>query len=106
MKKLVITFVVILGIGVALSAIAAKVGGGDIVFKPKNAKKVTFSHEYHVNIKGLRCTGCHYKIFEMSKGSYKIDMSKITKGEFCGFCHNGRKAFDVNDAAVCSRCHK
>jgi len=28
-------------------------------------------------------------------GFYKMDMSKLTKGDFCGKCHNGQKSFDV-----------
>lgn len=83
-----------------------KVGGGDLTFTPKNAAPVIFSHEKHVNEKGLKCTGCHYQIFQMAQGSYKMDMSKLTKGDFCGKCHNGQKGFDVKDQKNCARCHK
>lgn len=88
------------------SALADTIGGGDIIFKPKDAKEVLFSHETHVHEKGLKCTGCHYQIFQMTKGSYKMEMSKITKGDFCGRCHNGIKAFDATDSQHCERCHK
>ncbi len=91
---------------IPLSAHAEKVGGGDLTFTPKNALPVVFSHEKHVQEKGLKCTGCHYHIFQMEQGSYKMDMSKITKGEFCGKCHNGQKSFDVKDPKNCARCHK
>ncbi|MDH4162959.1 MAG: cytochrome c3 family protein [Nitrospirota bacterium] len=47
---------------------------------PKNASPVVFSHEIHVKSRGIKCTACHYQIFQMSKGSSKIDMSMITKG--------------------------
>lgn len=87
-------------------ASADKVGGGDLTFNPKNAPVVLFSHERHVVEKGLKCTGCHYQIFQMAQGSYKMHMAKITKGDFCGKCHNGQKAFDVKDKANCSRCHR
>jgi c(7)-type cytochrome triheme protein len=83
-----------------------KVGGGPITFTPKNARPVVFSHEKHVSEKGLKCSGCHFQIFQMAQGSYKMDMSKITKGDFCGKCHNGQKSFDVNDKKNCIRCHK
>jgi len=89
-----------------LSASADTVGGGDLTFTPKNAAPVLFSHEMHVSTKGLKCTGCHYQVFQMAKGSYKMDMSKMTKGDFCGKCHNGQKAFDVKDSKNCNRCHK
>ncbi len=88
------------------TAAAEKVGGGDITFKPKNASQVVFSHEKHVTDKGLKCTGCHYAIFQMQQGSYKMDMDKLTKGDFCGKCHNGQKSFDVKDQKNCIKCHK
>ncbi len=87
-------------------ALAETIGGGDLTFNPKNAAPVIFSHQIHVNEKGLKCSGCHYQVFQMSKGSYKMDMSKITKGAFCGKCHNGQKSFDVKDPNNCAKCHK
>ena len=85
----------------------AKVGGGDITYTPKGAAPVVFNHEYHVALKGQRCNLCHYKTFQMTGGaSYQMNMTTLTKGKFCGLCHNGRKAFDVQDAHSCSRCHK
>jgi c(7)-type cytochrome triheme protein len=87
------------------AASADQVGGGDIRFTPKNASVVIFSHEKHVSEKGLKCTGCHYQIFQMAQGSYKMDMSRITKGDFCGKCHNGEKSFDVKDQKNCGKCH-
>ena len=104
--KWVMVSILSLSLMLPLSAAAEKVGGGDLTFKPKNASPVLFSHEIHVSEKGLKCTGCHYQIFQMAQGSYKMDMSKITKGDFCGKCHNGQKAFDVNDKKNCVRCHK
>ncbi len=88
------------------TASAQKVGGGDLTFKPKGASPVVFSHELHVNSKGLKCTGCHYQVFQMTQGSYKMDMAKLTKGDFCGKCHNGQKSFDVKETKNCIKCHK
>jgi c(7)-type cytochrome triheme protein len=90
----------------ASSVGAQVVGGGDLTFRPKGAAAVAFSHEIHVKGKGLKCTGCHYQVFQMAQGSYKMDMTKITKGDFCGKCHNGEKSFDVKDAKNCVKCHK
>jgi c(7)-type cytochrome triheme protein len=87
--------------------LAAKGGGGDIEYAPHGAGRVLFDHAYHVRQKGLSCASCHYGIFQMTKSSaYRMDMSMITKGKFCGSCHNGRTAFDVKDANSCLRCHK
>ena len=87
--------------------VSAKIGGGDVEYKPKGAGHVLFQHEFHVNLKGLRCNSCHYRPFAMSSGGqYKMDMSKLTKGEFCGSCHNGKSAFDLKSASNCNKCHK
>ena len=91
---------------VSCPAYAEKIGGGDLQFTPNNAAPVMFSHEKHVVDRGLKCTGCHYQIFQMAQGSYKMQMDKITKGDFCGKCHNGQKAFDVRENVNCSRCHR
>jgi c(7)-type cytochrome triheme protein len=104
MKHILVAAVVICVL-IPLSAFAEKVGGGDLTFTPAGASPVVFSHEKHVNGKGLKCTGCHYQIFQMAQGSYKMEMSKINKGDFCGKCHNGQKGFDVKDDKNCTRCH-
>jgi c(7)-type cytochrome triheme protein len=107
MKTPVLTAAFLVGL-IALAPIGAeaKVGGGDVEFSPKGAGAVVFKHENHVNYKGFKCADCHYKTFQMGGTSYKIDMSALTKGAFCGKCHNGQKAFDVKDANTCKRCHK
>ncbi len=88
-------------------SVPAKVGGGDKEYRPKGAAPVLFNHEYHVNLKGRRCNNCHYKTFQMTGGAeFQMDMSQLTKGKFCGICHDGKKAFDVKDASNCKRCHK
>jgi c(7)-type cytochrome triheme protein len=84
----------------------AQMGGGDLTFTPKNAKAVVFSHEKHVTGAGVSCAQCHYRLFQMARGSYKMDMTQMTKGYFCGRCHNGQKAFDVKDKNKCARCHR
>jgi c(7)-type cytochrome triheme protein len=93
-------------LAIPCAASAGAVGGGDLRFAPVGAPPVTFSHEKHVVDKGLKCTGCHYQIFQMAQTSYKMQMNKITKGGFCGKCHNGQKAFDVREKENCSRCHQ
>jgi c(7)-type cytochrome triheme protein len=106
MKKIAILIAVVGSLVISTGSFAQTVGGGDLTFKPKNAAPVVFSHEKHVVEHGLKCTGCHYQIFQMARGSYKMNMSKITKGDFCGKCHNGQKAFDVKDKKNCTRCHR
>jgi len=88
------------------ATVGAVPGGGDMAYTPQNAKPVVFSHDLHVNAKELKCSACHNHTFQMGKGEDKMDMNKMTKGLFCGHCHNGVKAFDVKDKANCGRCHK
>lgn len=97
---------VIICLVIPFTSTARSIGGGDITFKPKGATPVVFSHEFHVKSKGLKCTGCHYQLFQMTQGSYKMDMKKLTKGDFCGKCHNGQKSFDVKESKNCVMCHK
>ncbi len=108
MKLMASVIAILTGALLLAPAVArAKVGGGDITYAPKGAGKVVFNHEYHVGLKGQHCNNCHYKTFQMTGGAeYKMDMSTLTKGKFCGTCHDGRKAFDVKDANSCRRCHK
>ncbi len=67
--KWIIVSILVLSIMFPVVVLAEKVGGGDITFSPKGAGPVLFSHEKHVSEKGLKCTGCHYQIFQMEKGS-------------------------------------
>ena len=69
--------------------------------------KVTLDGKTHAD-KGLKCPDCHTKpkLFEMKKGATKITMAEMNKGQNCGACHDGKKAFKSSDAANCSKCHK
>ncbi len=81
----------------------AKVGGGDIVYQQKKAGNVTFSHESHVGT-GLKCTDCHDALFVATGQHKKATMAQMRKGQSCGACHDGKKAFGVKDS--CNSCHK
>src|SRR5512135_2166889 len=104
--KIIVTACLFLFFIAPISTTAQTTGGGDLTFSPKGAGKVLFSHELHIKAQGLKCSRCHYHVFQMAKESYKMDMSKITKGAFCGTCHNGQKSFDVKDPKNCMKCHK
>lgn len=67
--------------------------------------KVVFDGKLHLD-KGLKCFNCHTKIFEMKMFSARMKMDDMAVGKYCGACHNGTKAFKVNDPANCARCHK
>lgn len=107
MKKLLAVSLIAASVAISPAASARKpVGGGNLIFTPKNVRQVVFSHEDHVKTRGLKCASCHYRVFQMAHGSWKMKMEKMTKGDFCGKCHDGRIAFPVNDREFCSRCHQ
>lgn len=62
---------------------------------------VNFSHQGHAKKYG--CGDCHPKPFQTKKGTTKIIMDEMYKGNTCGKCHNGKIAFASTD---CARCHK
>lgn len=96
---------VILAAGLlAAPAVLAKVGGGDITFSVTGANDVVYSHDLHVIKAGLKCTGCHYGIFNTNEARKDVTMAEMQKGRSCGACHNGQKAFTVK--ANCDKCHK
>ena len=104
--KRVCSLLAVIFLAASVSTAVASTGGGDKLFKPKGVKPVFFSHEQHVNVRGAKCSACHYHAFKMSEESYYINMEKLNKGQFCGICHNGERSFDVKDKASCVRCHK
>lgn len=80
---------------------------GDIVFKRKPGEGVgtppaVFPHWFH-RIR-YKCYACHPSIVEMKAGANRITMDDISAGKFCGVCHNGKIAWEVN-FDTCSRCH-
>jgi c(7)-type cytochrome triheme protein len=104
--KMFVTAIIIGSLSIPSFALAQPAGGGDLTFTPPNAQPVIFSHNKHFKEQGLECSGCHYQLFQMAQESYKMDMRKITKGEFCGRCHNGRVSFDVHAPQNCTNCHR
>lgn len=70
--------------------------------------KVTFNHGTHVDEARPSCTTCHPALFRiLPKGSPRppvaITHTAMDKGESCGACHDGKKAFAL--AEDCTLCH-
>ena len=93
-----------LAVVVAQKAMAQAKGPADYTFSAGAQGNVVYSHQFHLS-KNLKCTDCHTKIFKMAKPA-AFTMADMNKGEYCGACHDGQKAFSVKDAANCSKCHK
>ncbi|MBI4830893.1 MAG: cytochrome c3 family protein [Candidatus Lindowbacteria bacterium] len=94
---------VVLVLAFASSVAAAKVGGGEITFSVKDAGPVTFSHDIHVGKLGSNCTECHAELYVTKEKHVKVTMEEMKEGLSCGACHNGEKAFNVEED--CERCH-
>jgi c(7)-type cytochrome triheme protein len=99
----------LLAAGLALWAGAGSAAPGDVLFAREGAKEgdplppSIFPHWVH-RIR-YRCSVCHPAIFEMEQGANEVTMESINKGQFCGRCHTGKAAFDV-DFQTCARCHR
>lgn len=67
---------------------------------------VAFRHATHVDTDKPNCTSCHPREFRILKASAgkapAIRHETMEKGRQCGACHDGRKAFAMDD---CTSCH-
>lgn len=101
---MVLAAFVIMVVSLSMATLATeKVGGGDLCY-PSTKGTVTFSHAKHKTA-GLACKDCHMAgaIFtKMKHNGNGITMAGINKGQFCGKCHNGTKAFAAKE---CGKCH-
>jgi c(7)-type cytochrome triheme protein len=70
--------------------------------------QVTFYHFTHVDESKPDCTTCHPKLFSIVKVEGKtrapITHEVMGRGESCGACHDGKKAFAIDDD--CTMCHR
>lgn len=91
--------------GLLVTSVAeAKVGGGEVTFSVRGASAVVFGHEAHVIKAGLKCSDCHYRVFNTKEARKAVTMAHMEKGLSCGACHDGHRAFDLK--TNCSKCHK
>jgi c(7)-type cytochrome triheme protein len=83
---------------------AVPVQAKDIKYNFKNVPAVVFSHDSHL-AKSKDCKSCHSAIFDLSK-KRTFTMADMERGQSCGACHNGKKAFGVTTQKDCSKCHR
>lgn len=79
-------------------------GPGPITYSKSDASPgpVTFRHAAHGE-KKLACASCHPRPFAMkAAGRSGAALHEVAA---CGACHDGAKAFGVEDAEACGRCH-
>lgn len=71
----------------------------EITYQVKQTGAVHFSHARH--LKGMQCDACHPKLFATGPNR-TFTMAEMEKGKSCGACHDGTKAFAIQD---CGGCH-
>ena len=77
---------------------------GDIVINnyadAAGMSPVIFPHWFH-RIR-FACKVCHADLgFKFKAGGNEINMAKIMDGQFCGACHNGEIAWNVENCNIC-----
>jgi c(7)-type cytochrome triheme protein len=104
-----------IGVTVALGAAAAAVSAQALPKLPPELKlarstdspgQVVFDHSTHVDADKPSCTVCHpreFRILKANAGKRAILHANFEKKQQCGACHDGEKAFKVDD---CSYCHR
>lgn len=102
--SLLLVGLIVAGAGAGYAAL------GDLVFERKGEVEGSaafppsvFPHWVH-RVR-YRCYVCHPAPFAMELGANAVTMDAIKKGEFCGACHNGQIAFNV-EFQNCARCHR
>jgi c(7)-type cytochrome triheme protein len=74
----------------------------EMVWEGDEIGKTAFKHSVHLDME-YGCDDCHPDLFKMKKGSQKMTMASMEKGETCGACHDGDAAFSVK--GDCITCH-
>lgn len=103
MRITVLLLTLIVAIAFVGSAFATP-PGKTVEYPGGSEGKVIFDGKTHAD-KGNKCNECHKEgLFKaMKKGSVKIT-APHKPGEFCGACHDGKKAFAQE--GNCAKCHK
>lgn len=107
--RLAAVFLLLVGLTLAGGG-AVHAAQGDLVFERESGVEGSgafppsiFPHWVH-RVR-YRCYACHPAPFAMQQGANAVTMDSIGKGQFCGACHNGQTAFNV-EFQTCARCHR
>lgn len=95
----------VLALLISVSASDVSAEYGDIVINnysdQAGMNPVVFPHWFHRA--RFRCKVCHADLgFKFQAGGNEINMLKIIDGQYCGACHNGEIAWQVEN---CNLCH-
>ena len=108
-RMLVFSLTVFVAVGLFWNGALIRAYGdiGNIVFEDtKSFAPVVFSHKSHKSA-GSGCADCHDVMFKKQKGNTDrnnaLTMKTLRAGEYCGSCHDGKKAFSASKK--CKQCH-
>ncbi len=104
-KKKIVRFSMLLLLIFSPAAVLAVPSGKVITWEGSGQGTVKFEGDEHAE-KGYKCEACHPSLFQMKKGSAKMTMDLLNKGQLCGACHNGKVAFSTSNSKKCHECHK
>lgn len=103
-----LAMMVLVGAGTLAQGLPKLPDALDIVKAGDSPGQVTFNHVTHVDGTKPDCSTCHPKPFSIlgSKGGTRATMKheQFEKGQLCGSCHDGKKAFAIQDD--CTTCHR
>ena len=95
------------GVSVAAQSMSRLPGELTLSQSADSPGKVAFRHETHVDADKPSCTTCHpreFRILKASEGTRPaVTHAEMEKGRYCGTCHDGKKAFAMDD---CTSCHQ
>lgn len=101
MLKYLLPIVFLLSAGIA----SARWIDDIVLFANEDAGNVAFSHYQHLEILGKNCVLCHNRVFNIDRSKNQpATMEQMAAGQSCGACHNGSKAFSVEEN--CETCHE
>lgn len=66
---------------------------------------VRFDHKTHSERVENKCVSCHPQTFRILNPTRRTSHATMEAGRSCGACHDGKRAFGVQDAERCETCH-
>lgn len=66
---------------------------------------VRFDHRTHSERLQNKCATCHPQTFRILRPTRRTSHAEMEAGGSCGACHDGQRAFGLQDAERCEKCH-
>jgi c(7)-type cytochrome triheme protein len=107
MRRIIAATLILSATAILVPTLSSAVPEGIVLTWPDGSTgTVYFDGTVHAK-KGLQCDACHVAgLFQTKKNADKMTMAEMNRGRFCGFCHNGKKAFSTSDPKSCKKCHQ